>query len=231
MRAARQSILASIAMGLMSVVVAGSTLAAEIPGAYAVHNLVSDGSVPADNTDPNLIDGWGVAFNPNGFVWVNSAVVGKAVLYDGNGVPQSLVVSIPATANGGQGIPTGIVFSSTGQFAVSNGAVSGAPFFIFASLTGSISGWAPNVDFTNALVGVDNSGAGASYTGLALAANGTANHLYAVDVRGGQDRRLRQHICADDARRQLPRPAAARGFHSVRDPQSAGQPVRLVRQA
>src|SRR4030095_8256611 len=132
MRAARQSILASIAMGLMSLGVAGSSLAAE-PGAYTVHNLVSDGSVPADHTDPNLIDGWGVAFNPNGFVWVNSAVAGKAVLYDGNGVPQSLVVSIPATANGGQGIPTGIVFSSTNQFAVSNGAVSGAPFFIFAS--------------------------------------------------------------------------------------------------
>ena len=25
---------------------------------------------------PNLIDGWGVAFNPNGFVWVNSALAG-----------------------------------------------------------------------------------------------------------------------------------------------------------
>ena len=186
MRAVRLSIVASIAMSILLLGVSGLSVAAEIPRAYAVHNLVSDGSVPADNVDPNLIDGWGVAFNPNGFVWVSSAVAGKAVLYDGNGVPQSLVVSIPATATGGQGLPTGIVFSSSNDFEVSNNAGSGPSRFIFASLTGSISGWAPNVDFTNAIVGVDKSGAGASYTGLALAANGTANFLDAVDVRGGR---------------------------------------------
>jgi len=145
---------------------------------------VSDGSVPADHTDPNLIDGWGVAFNPNGFVWVSSAVAGKSTLYDGNGVPNSLVVNIPASAAGGQGIPTGIVFSSSNDFQVSNGTATGASRFIFASLTGSISGWAPNVNLTNAIVGAEKSGA--SYTGLALAANGTANFLYATDVRGGR---------------------------------------------
>jgi uncharacterized protein (TIGR03118 family) len=106
--------------------------------------------VPADNTDPNLIDGWGVAFNPDGFVWVNSALAGKAVLCDGNGVPNSLVVSVPAATGGGQGIPTGIVFSSSADFAVTNGVATGPSRFIFASLTGSISGWAPNVDLTNA---------------------------------------------------------------------------------
>ena len=161
-------------------------VSAQQPNAYAVRNLVSDGSVPADNTDPNLIDGWGVAFNPNGFVWVNSALAGKAVLYDGNGVPNSLVVSIPAATGGGQGIPTGIVFSSSNDFAVTNGVGTGPSRFIFASLTGSISGWAPNVDLTNAFIAVDRSAQGASYTGLALAANGTGNLLYAADVRRGR---------------------------------------------
>jgi uncharacterized protein (TIGR03118 family) len=160
--------------------------AAAEPNAYTIRNLVSDGSVPADNTDPNLIDGWGVAFNPNGVVWVNSANAGKAVLYDGNGVPQSLVVTVPAAANGGQGIPTGIVFSDSNDFAVRKGTLSGPSRFLFASLTGSISGWAPNVDLTNAIVAVDNSGEGASYTGLALAANGSGNFLYAADVRRGR---------------------------------------------
>src|SRR5262245_54781491 len=37
--------------------------------AYSNHVLVSDGTVPADNMDPNLKNGWGVAFNPTGFVW------------------------------------------------------------------------------------------------------------------------------------------------------------------
>jgi uncharacterized protein (TIGR03118 family) len=113
-------------------------------------------------------------------VWVNSALAGKSVLYDGNGVPNSLVVSIPAATGGGQGIPTGIVFSSSNDFAVTNGVASGPSRFIFASLTGSISGWAPNVDLTNALIAVDRSAQGASYTGLALAANGTGNLLYAT---------------------------------------------------
>ena len=94
--------------------------------------------VPADNVDPNLIDGWGVAFNPNGFVWVNSALAGKAVLYDGNGVPNSLVVSVPAATGGGQGIPTGIVFSSSNDFAVTNGVATG-PNFGTGGLYGRIS--------------------------------------------------------------------------------------------
>ena len=175
-----------IALLVLLVMAVAPVSAQQVPNAYAVRNLVSDGSVPADNIDPNLIDGWGVAFNPNGNVWVNSAVAGKSVLYDGNGVPNSLVVSIPAATGGGQGIPTGIVFSSSNDFEVTNGTATGPSRFIFASLTGSISGWAPNVDLTNALVAVDKSGVGASYTGLALAGNGKGNLLYAVDVRRGR---------------------------------------------
>ena len=171
---------------LFLLALACASVSAQQPNAYAVRNLVSDGSVPADNTDPNLIDGWGVAFNPDGFVWVNSAIAGKAVLYDGNGVPNSLVVSVPAATGGGQGIPTGIVFSSSADFAVTNGVATGPSRFIFASLTGSISGWAPNVDLTNAIVAVDRSAQGASYTGLALAGNGAGHLLYAADVKRGR---------------------------------------------
>lgn len=171
---------------LILLALACASVSAQQPNAYAVRNLVSDGSVPADNTDPNLIDGWGVAFNPDGFVWVNSALAGKAVLYDGNGVPNSLVVSVPAATGGGQGIPTGIVFSSSADFAVTNGVATGPSRFIFASLTGSISGWAPNVDLTNAIVAVDRSAQGASYTGLALAGNGAGHLLYAADVKRGR---------------------------------------------
>ena len=151
---------------LILLALACASVSAQQPNAYAVRNLVSDGSVPADNIDPNLIDGWGVAFNPDGFVWVNSALAGKAVLYDGNGVPNSLVVSVPAATGGGQGIPTGIVFSSSADFAVTNGVATGPSRFIFASLTGSISGWAPNVDLTNAIVAVDRSAQGAARVAL-----------------------------------------------------------------
>ncbi len=60
--------------------------------------MVSDGSVPSTQTDPNLKNGWGIAFNPQGFVWVTATATQKSTLYDGNGVPQSLVVTVPPRA-------------------------------------------------------------------------------------------------------------------------------------
>lgn len=152
---------------------------------YAQHNLVSDGGVPAPHIDPNLKNGWGVAFNPNGFVWVADNGTGKATLYDGNGVPQSLVVTVPGPG-GTQGAPTGIVFSSSNDFMVTKGAVSGPSRFIFATEDGTISGWAPNVDPTHAILAVDNSASNAVYKGLALAANGNGNFLYATDFHNGK---------------------------------------------
>ncbi len=158
------------------------------PNVYRVENLVSDGSVAAVHTDPNLINGWGVSFNPAGFVWVADNGTGQASLYDGLGNPQTLVVAIPSAAGGGTpGRPTGIVFNGSGDFAVQQG--DGAPatsVFIFASLDGTISGWAPSVNPTNAILAVNNSASGAIYTGLALASNGDANFLYAADFHNAK---------------------------------------------
>ena len=52
------------------------------------------------NVDPNLVNAWGIAFNPQGFVWVANNGTSTSTLYDGNGVPQSLVVAIPAGSAG-----------------------------------------------------------------------------------------------------------------------------------
>lgn len=153
---------------------------------YRVTNLVSDGTIPAAHTDPNLVNAWGVAFNPTGFVWVSNAATATSTLYNGNGVPQTLVVDIPAADNG-PGAPTGIVFSgSPTAFMVTNGVASAPARFIFASLDGTISGWAPAVPApppsTDAFIAVDDSGLGAQYTGLAIATTTTGPRLYAVDV-------------------------------------------------
>src|SRR5229473_2315674 len=77
------------------------------PGAFTSTTLVSDGSIAAAHTDPNLQNGWGVAFNPTSTFWVSDNTTHKASLYDGNGVVQSLVVSIPDGSRGPAG-PTGI---------------------------------------------------------------------------------------------------------------------------
>lgn len=148
--------------------------------AYKVSNLVSDGGVAAPHTDTNLVNAWGLAFNPKGFVWVAAAGTSKSTLYDGNGVPQSLVVSIPAGVRGAAE-PTGIVFNSSQDFKVSQGGLSGASPFLFAGEAGTLSGWSPTVNSTQAITVYDGGGNGSIYKGLALASRGSQNLLYAAD--------------------------------------------------
>ncbi len=153
---------------------------------YQQHNLVSDGSISADHTDANLVNPWGIAFNPFGVVWVANNHSGTSTLYDGAGVAQSLVVQIPTpTANTG-GAATGIVFNGSTGFVVKNGTAAGASKFIFATEDGTISGWSPTADGTHAIIAVDNSASGAIYKGLALGANGTKQLLYATDFHNGK---------------------------------------------
>jgi uncharacterized protein (TIGR03118 family) len=157
------------------------------PGnAYNVTNLVSDvDAIPAPNHDPNLKNAWGLVFNPTGPVWVADDRTGLSTLYDGAGVPQSLVVKIPSANGTATGSPTGIVFNGSTGFVVKNAAgVSSASVFIFASQDGVISGWSPNVDRTQAITGAMNTAA--IYKGLALAGNGNGLFLYAADFKGGK---------------------------------------------
>jgi uncharacterized protein (TIGR03118 family) len=155
---------------------------------YSNHVLTTDGSAPADFSDPNLVNGWGVAFNPNGPVWVAANHTGKSTLYDGTGKPQSLVVTIPGVG-GESGAPTGIVFAGGNDFVVSMtttaGTVSGPARFIFATEGGTIAGWAPNVNLTSAIT-VPTPATNANYKGLALSGNGTTHLLYATDFRNNR---------------------------------------------
>jgi uncharacterized protein (TIGR03118 family) len=97
------------------------------------------------------------------------------------------VVAIPPAPNGAaQGTPTGTVFNltlgnPTPSFSVSNGTASGTAIFLFDTLDGTISGWAPGVDFAHALIAVDRSKDGAVYTGLAITTDSSGDFLYAAD--------------------------------------------------
>jgi uncharacterized protein (TIGR03118 family) len=165
-------------------VVSTSAVAADThSGRYLQHNLVSNVPGVADNVDPNLRNGWGVAFNPNAVVWVSSNGAGLSTLYNGNGTPQSLVVTVAAAPGEMHGSPTGIVFNGTRDFTVHSGSASAPAVFIFATEGGVIAAWSPTVDPTNALQVALTPGA--VYKGLALAANGTANLLYAANFTGG----------------------------------------------
>src|SRR5262245_55217890 len=105
---------------------------------YAVHNLVSDGFLPAAHTDPNLVNSWGLARSSTSPWWVADADSGVSTIYNSTGVPQSLVVTVP-------GEPTGIVFNGGSGFVITDGTTSGPAAFLFASEDGTISGWNSNV--------------------------------------------------------------------------------------
>lgn len=151
--------------------------------AYAMSRLVADAATAgAAHVDRNLVNAWGVAFNPAAFVWVNNAGTDTSTLYDGAGVPQSLVVAVPR-GTAASAAPTGIVFNGSQAFQVTRNGLRGPAIFIFAGEGGTISGWSPGVDATNAVTMVDDSAAGASYTGLAIGS--ASNLLYAADFRRG----------------------------------------------
>ena len=146
---------------------------------YAVTNLVSDTTaIPAAHHDPNLVNGWGVAFNPNAYAWVANNGTSTSTLYDGNGVPQSLVVSVPATKDAN---PTGIVFNGTQDFKVGSGAGAAPALFLFVGEAGTLSGWAPGVNATASITVYDGSTLGKVYKSLAIANFSSANFLYASD--------------------------------------------------
>lgn len=147
-----------------------------------------------DATDPNLVNGWGLTRSGSSPFWVSDEVTGKSTLYNGAGqgfpVGAPLVVTIPPApgTTPPTGSPTGTVFNitlgnPTPSFSVSvsnGGTTKSAPaIFLFATEDGTISGWNPNVDPTNAVIAASK--AGAVYTGLAITSDTSGDFLYATD--------------------------------------------------
>jgi uncharacterized protein (TIGR03118 family) len=155
-------------------------------GFYQQTNLVSDIPGMAHFTDANLVNPWGLSHSPTSPWWVSDNGMGRSTLYNGSGqafpVGSPLVVTIPPPAGGTSSAPTGNVFNSTTDFAVSTGNPAR---FIFAAEDGTISAWNPQVNVTHAILKADNSASGAVYKGLALASNDEGNFLYASNFHAG----------------------------------------------
>jgi len=161
-------------------------LSAPAQAQYRLANLVSNQvHVHASSTDPLLVNAWGLARGATSPWWVSDNLSGWATLYNAAGTPIALKVLIPTAGNGpdsptglnGPGAPTGMVFNGSSDF-----QIQGAhPPFIFATLDGTISAWAPGVNRNKAIIAFDNSSNNAVYTGLAITGNPSGNFLYAAD--------------------------------------------------
>jgi uncharacterized protein (TIGR03118 family) len=157
-------------------------------GSFTQTNLVSDGTIAAAVTDPNLKNAWGISYSPTGDFWVSDNATGLTTLYNGAGAITPLVVTIPAAAAGtGTGSPTGQVYYAGSGFPVTEGANTGSSVFMFATEDGTISGWNPNVDGAKAIVAIDHSSTRAVYKGLALYTDASLKtYMLATDFRNNE---------------------------------------------
>lgn len=160
---------------------AAKRTSARMRNGYLVHNLVSDQAGKADHTDPNLVNAWGLTSLSASPWWVADNGADKATVYDaaGNPFPSSgpIVVNVASA-------PTGAVANAGSGFVVSNGSASGAASFLFATEEGKILGWNRSVSATQAVVAVDDSGAGAVFKGLTMSPDD--QRLYATDFHNGR---------------------------------------------
>src|SRR6266404_4088802 len=153
---------------------------------FVQRNLVSDIPGLADQTDPNLVNPWGMAASATSPLWISDNHSGAATVYNGSGQPfppaSPLVVQIPTASSGNPpSSPTGQVFNPTSAFILSGGQPA---LFLFASEDGTISGWNSSAG-VSAVIMVDNSGSGALYKGLALGNNSLGPLLYAANFNAG----------------------------------------------
>jgi len=169
----RNKIAFTICLGLAVLLVSNAALAQ-----YQLTNLVSNQIGAAKHIDPLQVNGWGLARGSGGPFWVSDQGSGWSTLYTGQGAKEGLEVLIPSASGAGPGQPTGIVFNGSSDFQVGGWN----SFFLFATLDGTISGWAPQTNPNDAIIVVNNSKSGAVFTGLAITNRPSGNLLYAADL-------------------------------------------------
>src|SRR5438132_38695 len=147
---------------------------------YQQHNLVSDGAVPADLVDANLVNAWGLVSGPATPWWISGNGKGRSTLYNASGGTIPLIVTVLG-AGGEQSAPTGLVCNGGTALVVTSSAATSPARFIFASEDGTISGFRG----VPVVIAVDNSASGAVYKGLAIASTTTGDVLYATNFHAG----------------------------------------------
>jgi uncharacterized protein (TIGR03118 family) len=159
------------------------------PGsAYRQTNFISDVPGLAPVLDPLLVNPWGISLTATSPFWVanNGTSTTQLIRGDVAGSPVVLNPS-PQTVTIPGGLPTGTVANGVSTNFVLPGACAAPPCganFLFASITGNITGWDPNAPAAGSTTAViAASHPGHVYTGLAI--NSTSTLLYAADFANG----------------------------------------------
>lgn len=158
---------------------------------FQVTNLVSNLPGVAAQTDPRLLNPWGLTFDPRGnLVVVNNNESFLATSYAPNGDILDFAVNVIPS-------PTAVVsnhsrcdfrfclagLNTTAQFCTTT--VRPAQY-LFATEVGTILAYNNEVDPDNAILVIDRSAAGAVYTGLTLVKFEGRQFIFAADFFNGQ---------------------------------------------
>jgi uncharacterized protein (TIGR03118 family) len=139
-----------------------------------VTHLTADETGAAGNLDTNLINAWGLSFDPEPdhdiAFWVSATARGLSTAYRSDGRPTPLIANLPFATGAAMGSPSGQVYNPTSDF--------DGDKLLFATTDGLIAGWASG---TAAVARADRSAEGASYSGLALFMNGAEPMLAAAN--------------------------------------------------
>jgi len=168
---------------------------------FTVTNLVgSDSTVGAAQTDPNLVNPWGISESPSGPFWISDNASGFTSIdkVTSSGVTLNalapITIATPPGQTPGTASPTGQVFNSfasKGAFTLQDGSPAS---FLFATEDGTISGWNAAAgsqsiiavdEANNPADGDESQGLGAVYKGLAIAQSDAGPTLYAANFRHG----------------------------------------------
>lgn len=146
---------------------------------FAETRLVADSAgLGAAAVDTNLKNPWGIAFGPTSVLWVSDNHSGRSSLYRPDGTRIPTAVTIPSSSDTAGGAPSGVVYDATSSFVIPG---AGSALFIFAGEDGVLSAW--NNTTPSARRVASRAASGAVYKGLALAASGGKNFLFATNFR------------------------------------------------
>jgi uncharacterized protein (TIGR03118 family) len=166
---------------------------------FVITNLASDQPGVAPVTDPLLRNPWGIASGNGSPFWIASNGAGVVETYNGAGVKQSLVVTMP-----GIGSVTGVAFNS-GSLPRFNNDV-----FLFSLEDGTLAGWRPSLGTLSEVI---QTGSTLNvYKGIAIGTIGTNTYTYVANFRTGNIDVLKGDNLAPDLTGRFLDPNLPAGF-------------------
>jgi uncharacterized protein (TIGR03118 family) len=173
----RRTALAAIAILFLAL----TPLQVRAASGYVQHNLASDIPLLADNTDPNLVNPWGLALSP---FWICNDGTGTFNIDNADGTPTTVITNVPlAGGKTGPGHCTGAVRNNNPAAFLVSPATATTAAVPGTWLLDTVDGLITIRSGTQNVIKVDNSASGAVYTGIALTNN--PDYVYAANFNAG----------------------------------------------